>query len=382
MDSDLEGLSFTDFMLHGNLNLPLVQNTFGPNLDWSLINSIRFDFNAQNLWVWGPRSLRTSVASAVYDYLITLDPQPWPGWSFIWKLFVLPRVRTFIWKLAHGKLPSGDYLYGLNIGPFTLCHFCGLAPESASHTIWNCPKIMPCWISLCASFNLDPNVLAKFDTGIWLTNRFVSKNSDAFFKALIANLAWIIWKDRCNLIFKGWQPKYHSIFGRAWSYCTNFFNSIAKNIMEYSIPSCPLKNISLFTDASWSDSSPVSCGLGFIAISNVGQVLLAGAMGCSSVSPISAEIAAILFALDQCIVRLINHFDNCVAWHYKREIDSLKSRIINTCSAIKTIPRTENLLADALAHFGRSNPHLSLFSQGLDRPRWLEDLCLSLNLFF
>lgn len=213
---------------------------------------------------------------------------------------MLPHVRTFIWKLAHGKLPTGDYLYGLNIGPFTLCHFCGLAPESASHTIWNCPKIMPCWISLCASFNLDPNILAEFDSGIWLTNSFVSKNSDAFFKALIANIAWIIWKDRCNLIFKGWQPKYHSIFGRAWSYCTNYFNSIAKNIREYSNPSCPLKSISLFTDASWSDSSSLSCGFGFIAISNAGQVLLAGAMGCNSVSPISAEIEAILFALDQC----------------------------------------------------------------------------------
>lgn len=172
MNSDFDSQSFSDFILNGNLDPSLIQNTFGHNLNWEWINNIMFELNSQNLWVWGPRSLRTSVASVVYDYLVSYDPQPWSGWNYIWKLSVLPCIKTFIWKLAHDKLPTGDYLYDLNIGPFTQCHFCGLVSESASHIIWNCSKFVPCWNTLCASFNLDPIILTEFSSGIWLTKRF------------------------------------------------------------------------------------------------------------------------------------------------------------------------------------------------------------------
>ncbi|XP_039123366.1 uncharacterized protein LOC120259982 [Dioscorea cayenensis subsp. rotundata] len=331
MDFNLDNMNFSDIIQVDSLNPTLIHNIFGLNLDWDWITSIRFDVNTHNHWVWGPISLRTSVAATVYDCLVSSDPSPWPGWNYIWKLCVLPRIKTFIWKLAHGKLPTSDYLYSLNIGPPTQCHFCGLVSESASHIIWNCYKIVPCWNSLCASFNLDFIILTGFSTSNWLTSRFTSKISDAFFKALIASIAWIIWKDRCNLIFKNWQPKYHTIYSRAWNYCRDFFKSIGKDIREFPYPSLtssPWSSINLFTDASWSDSS-VSCGLGFIAITNTGQILLAGSMKSNTDLPISAEIDAIHFALDQCISKnwsynrilcdcpgisgLLKHFDSCVA---------------------------------------------------------------------
>lgn len=269
MSSDFENLNFADFLYNGSLNTSLIHNIFGYNLDWEWINNIRFDFTSQKFWVWGPHFLRATIASAVYDFLVSSDPNPWPGWNYIWKLCVLPRIKTFVQKLAHGKLPTGDDFYGLDIDPFTQCHFCGLVSESASHIFWNYCKIVPCWNTLCATFNLDSIILNELSSGCWLTQRYTFKNSNAFFKALIATIAWIIWKDRCNLVFKGWAPKYHTIFSRAWSYCLNFFNSTGNNIREYSDFFCPWKTINLYTDASWTDS-PAGCGLGFIAITNTG----------------------------------------------------------------------------------------------------------------
>lgn len=121
-------------------------------------------------------------------------------------------------------------------------------------------------------------------------------------------------------------------------------------------------------------------------------------MGFNSDSPISAEIAAIHFALDQCIsknwfpnkiycdcpgiARLLKHFDNCVAWRFEQDIDNLKSKLLNSSYPnIKTISLVDNQIVEALAHFGSLNPQLSLFFQGLDHPKWLDDLCRSFDFF-
>lgn len=174
----------------------------------------------------GPHSLNNSTASVVYDHLVSCDLHPWSSWGHIWKLCVFPRTKIFVWKLAHGRLPTSAYLYDLNIGPRTPSYFCSLEPETTSHLIWNCSKIIPSWVSLLAALNLDTNHFVDFSSFAWLTCRFTSKNLVAFIKALVATTAWIIWKDRYNLVFKGWAPKFHSNFSRAWSYCTDYFKAI------------------------------------------------------------------------------------------------------------------------------------------------------------
>ncbi|XP_039143960.1 uncharacterized protein LOC120281070 [Dioscorea cayenensis subsp. rotundata] len=400
MDFNFDNLHFSGLFLVDGINTPLFHNIFGHNIDWDWINTIRFDLNSHNHWVWGPSSHFSSVAAAVYDCLISFDISPWSGWNCIWKLCILPRTKTFIWKLGHGKLPSGDYLYNLNIGPPSLCPFCGLAPETASHIIWNCCKIYPIWEFLCATFNLDPIIISGFCSSNWLTSRISSMFSNDFFKALIATIAWIIWKDRCNLIFKNWQPKFHTIYSRAWRLCQDFFKSVGKDFREFSYPSLSFsswRSINLFTDASWSSSS-VSCGLGFIAT--------ALAKSCLQDLWVAARILHFLLRLRLSILRLtiaslktgfLIEFSviaqvslaysntSTAVWRgaFNLAIDSLKIKLLNfPCSDFKSIPRSDNLIADALANFGRSNPHLSLFDQGLDRPRWLEDLCRSLHFFF
>lgn len=80
-------------------------------------------------------------------------------------------------------------------------------------------------------------------------------------------------------------------------------------------------------------------GLGFIAITNTGFILIAGSMGTVTNSPISTKIFAINNALDLCysrswfpniisnncpgIARMLKVFENCVAWWLKPNIDFL-----------------------------------------------------------
>lgn len=111
MSIDFENLTLFDFLLHDKFNIEFVHHIFGSNLDWDWINNIKIDFDAQNHWIWGPRTLKASIESTVYDYLVIGDPNPWPGWHHIWKLCVLPRIKIFTWKMAHGKLPTGCQPY-------------------------------------------------------------------------------------------------------------------------------------------------------------------------------------------------------------------------------------------------------------------------------
>lgn len=94
--------SLGDLLNDGDLNFNLLENLFGPSLDWSWISIINFEFSAENNWIWWPCSLKASIAPTVYDYLNDNSPLQtfWKGCYYVWGLTVIPHVKMFIWKLA------------------------------------------------------------------------------------------------------------------------------------------------------------------------------------------------------------------------------------------------------------------------------------------
>lgn len=136
----------------------------------------------------------------------------WKGWHSIWKLGVMPRIKIFVWKLSHGKLITGVYLYHLNLDPHTLCPFCSFMDETQDHVIWNCSKLACYWQSLFGKLGLSTSAVNSLQSGNWLTIRFDSRDGDHWVKAMIAIVAWLIWKERCNLIFKNIPPNLNSIY--------------------------------------------------------------------------------------------------------------------------------------------------------------------------
>lgn len=139
--------------------------------------------------------------------------------------------------------------------------------------------------------------------------------------------------------------------------------------------------------------------MGFIIVFNQKFVILAVTKGAMLDNQTHVEIATIDWALEICkskdlkpnkvccdsagVTQMIKRYEHCVAWHYKDEIQNLKQKLqIFPSLLLECINWEANLIADALALHGRRNPHLSLLFQGLERPRWLEDLCLHSNLVF
>lgn len=100
----------------------------------------------------------------------------------------------------------------------------------------------------------------------------------------------------------------------------------------------PLNNfkssISIFSDASWINDS-CHAGLGFLITLNENIFVLAGTTIATLDSPILAEVAALILALDECIKRnwwpshiftnyiglinLVKDFQILVAWHLDLE---------------------------------------------------------------
>lgn len=69
----------------------------------------------------------------------------WDGWSALWKLHTVPRVRHFLWRMFHSRTPTFAYLYRLNIGPARNWRFYDLDLEMDEHGLWTCLKIRVAW---------------------------------------------------------------------------------------------------------------------------------------------------------------------------------------------------------------------------------------------
>lgn len=392
-----EELLFSNLSDSNGFCATFLRNLVGNNFDWNCIESLNINESGSNLWVWRLHSSKASIASTVYEHANSSNANeaPWLGWLVIWKLPSLPRVKVFLWKLAHGRIPTGDYLYQLNIGHKMSCPLCGLVDESAEHLFWNCPKIRHCWQDVFARIGWNQNEISLLSFGNWIFKNTYCRDVDLQAKALFASVAWIIWKSRCNLIFNNRLINFSTIVPYAWTLC---YNWNLYTFREFSKPSPLNKSKNIFTNDAWS-ANPCSSGFGFIIIYNMNHILAAGSKCANTSSPIIAEFTAIILALQLCIsngwlhnrlfcdcpgvAQLLKNFNVCTAWHINEEYQKLKRNLVSFPHlCIEIISTDENEIADALATFGRTSPQLSLFFQGLDWPQWHEDICSRRHFIF
>ena len=98
---------------------------------------VTFSEDEDNFQVWHPNTSNNKIARVVYGYLNkSQNPNDtWPCWRVQWKLKAIPRVKLFLWKVLYSKLPTFDFLYGINSGPPLPCVFCGLCLETTKHVL-------------------------------------------------------------------------------------------------------------------------------------------------------------------------------------------------------------------------------------------------------
>lgn len=288
----------------------------------------------------------------------------WTEWDCIWKLPIIPRIKTFVWKLSHGKLVKGAYLYHLNIGPQVMCPFCSLFEETATHLIWNCPKVSLQWHLFLSNLGLNLAISNSLQNGSWLTSSFKARATDPWVKATISTLACYIWKERCNLIFKSKSPNFNILLQRSLRTCSEFLKASNHRLREFSSPRISQTSISIYTDASWNLDSKTA-GLGFVIVTNAGHILLASSNYSMMDSPIQAKFAAINLALVECIshnwlpskifcdcpgvAQLLKDYNMVIAWRLNTDIQALQLSLKHFPNlSASTIAREDNYFANSL----------------------------------
>lgn len=117
------------------------------NIDWNLIPKVADVPRSNNHWSWWPSGSNVRIVNVAYNFL-NQNPSIviWKGWHNIWRLPTAPRIRTFTWRMVHGRIPTFEYLYALTIGPQLMCLICELEKEMVVHILWKCRLSVHCWI--------------------------------------------------------------------------------------------------------------------------------------------------------------------------------------------------------------------------------------------
>ncbi|OMP05267.1 reverse transcriptase [Corchorus capsularis] len=116
-------------------------------------------------------------------------------WKWIWSSPTLPRIKSFIWLVAHNRLAVKELLVLRGIATSSTCHVCNDPLESVKHVLRGCKQAISIWRAL----KPPENIHQSFTSGLrdWL--EFNMKHTDpAHFtipwNILFSFAIWEIWK--------------------------------------------------------------------------------------------------------------------------------------------------------------------------------------------
>lgn len=98
--------------------------------------------------------------------------------------------------MVHGRVKTTEFFYSLNIGPSSLCIFCGLSEETAEHLFHNCHHASRIWREVSSLINVRIDFIDGVTSGAWIEN---DRHPESKFVAYVcAAVIWWIWKARCS----------------------------------------------------------------------------------------------------------------------------------------------------------------------------------------
>lgn len=95
----------------------------------------------------GEKSGRFTVSSAHHHLRNVIVAPPVKPWKIIWQLDVPERIRSFVWQITHGKLPTKLYCSSWS-GSNSDCRHCLGVSESIQHALRDCPRATAVWKQL------------------------------------------------------------------------------------------------------------------------------------------------------------------------------------------------------------------------------------------
>lgn len=223
-----------------------------------------------------------SVKSA-YHYLVSKSSKATRrtlvAWSWIWKLKIPPKIKIFIQKCAHHRIPTKSVLFPHAAERDQVCPHCKKI-ETPIHVLWDCHfahqicSSFPRHLFIADFFRLELHDWCKIDS------KLTSPLCYTPWYIIFTFTLWAIRLGRNSLIFTRKSIPYLSLKQNAISHATKFFflNTV---LSGHSPPSfftyirwspAPFPFITLNTDSS-SLGNPAESGAGGVARSANGEWL-------------------------------------------------------------------------------------------------------------
>lgn len=196
-----------DDQLHGNFR-PLLTELANDQLQLFTYNlrsiTMTAQPNEQDGARWGPAAGgEFSVKSAYYQLVHT--PMIATNIGRIWKLKVPPRFVIFAWLLIQNKILTHENLRKRGFSVPSICYLCRASEESTRHMFNACPFSREVYRQTSVAMgNTNPHRLD-------MINSIIAKQIDKEEKAIILINIFIVWRERCNRIFKEQSKTEHHL---------------------------------------------------------------------------------------------------------------------------------------------------------------------------
>ncbi|KAK6136178.1 hypothetical protein DH2020_030069 [Rehmannia glutinosa] len=308
---------------------------------------------------------------------------PSPLWKWIWNLEVPPKVRVFMWKTAHGRLPVRAALHRRSTDTTPYCQRCGTTIETVEHTLRDCPWSQFFWRA--SPLRLD-NLLHTTTASIADMLMVISKMNNNDGECLFAMLLWALWRARNVLIFQGKEMSHMQCFDIALR-CLNDFQSnklrgrkqpAMPQQMDWTPP--PEGHFKINTDASVMKNE--GTGLGAVLRDHAGNILhtrsehltvdysveIAEALACRKGLLLARDLHLDHIQLETDCMKVVQAHNSHQSdlSYFGTIINDIRS-IGNSFSSFSVIftRRTANTIAHNLAKFAFSNSCNGFYSGSL-----------------
>jgi len=123
------------------------------------------------------------------------------------------KCKFFLWLVAHNHCWMADRLARRGLPHPEHCPFCDQEDETIQHLLCSCVFSLQFWHQLLRCFGLpdvapQPSSVRFFD---WWQQAGSTFNKDVGqgFNSLVMLGAWILWKERNDIVFNGVSPRLH-----------------------------------------------------------------------------------------------------------------------------------------------------------------------------
>ncbi|GJY06948.1 ribonuclease H-like superfamily protein [Tanacetum coccineum] len=123
-------------------------------------------------------------------------------WKKVWNIKVMPKIKTFWWRVCSNALATRENLYKRNCSSSPLCQICNSQVETIEHMFFECPWTKSMWFGSnygLRANNLSGDFISRISS---LIDIFPSKSQALKLLASIAITSWNICKARNKFIFE------------------------------------------------------------------------------------------------------------------------------------------------------------------------------------